>query len=96
MVYDLTNARSLEPAQHWVEAARAQTHFTRPVVMMLGNKSDRTHERKVHFFRAQEVSSKLGLPPFDVTQVSPLYDFNDVIYTFALRNAINYDILPCK
>lgn len=74
VVYDLTRANSFEAAERWVHAARAQTQFAHPVVMMLGNKSDLANERKVHFFRAQEVSNKLGLPSFDVTQVSCLGD----------------------
>jgi len=38
--------------------------------MMLGNKSDLASERKVHFFRAQEVAARLGIEPFEVTQAS--------------------------
>jgi len=69
-LYDLTDTNSLKAAEEWITLVRSHTEHNNPMLMMLGNKSDKDKERKVHFYAAQETSSRLGIRSFDVTQIS--------------------------
>ena len=61
LVYDITNPQSFINVRDWLEQLRTHAYSYDPVVILVGNKSDLAHERKIEKGDAERLAVKSGL-----------------------------------
>jgi Ras-related protein Rab-27A len=61
VVYDITNPQSFLNVRDWLEQLRTHAYSYDPVVILVGNKTDLAHERKIDKGDAERLAVKSSL-----------------------------------